>query len=82
MPAWYVYLVRCRDGTLYTGATTDVEARVAAHNAGRGARYTAARRPVHEVYREPCEGRSAALAREAAIKALTRKAKLAIIDGR
>ncbi len=82
MSGWFVYMVRCADGTLYTGATTDVPARVAAHNAGRGARYTASRRPVCEVYQEGCESRSAALAREAAIKALPRSAKLAMTDGR
>lgn len=75
----FVYLLRCADGTLYTGYTTDLERRLAEHNgAGRpaaGARYTRARRPVTLVYYEVCSSRSAAQAREAAIKALPRAAK-------
>ncbi len=71
-----VYLLRCADGTLYTGVTTDVEARLRTHNAGRGARYTAGRRPVRVVYVEPCGSRSAALKREHAIKRLPRARKL------
>ena len=74
-PAWSVYLLRCADGTLYAGSTTDVEARVRAHNAGRGARYTSGRRPVSVVYQEECGSRSAALRREHALKRLTRSAK-------
>ena len=76
---WSVYLLRCADGTLYAGSTTDVEARTAAHNGGRGARYTAGRRPVSVVYQEDCESRSAALRREHALKRLTRSAKEALI---
>ena len=76
---WSVYLLRCADGTLYAGSTTDVEARAAAHNGGRGARYTAGRRPVSVVYREDCGSRSAALRREHALKRLTRSAKEALI---
>ena len=77
--AWFVYLLRCADGTLYAGSTTDVEARSRAHNAGRGARYTSGRRPVAVVYREECGSRSAALRREHALKRLTRSAKEALI---
>ena len=76
--AWTVYLLRCRDGTLYCGATTDLARRVATHNAGKGAKYTARRRPVRLVWSEPCADRSAALRREHAVKALTRREKLAL----
>jgi putative endonuclease len=73
--------VRCADGTLYAGSTTDVEARAVAHNAGRGARYTVGRRPVEAVYREVCGSRSAALRREHALKRLTRSEKEKLIAG-
>ncbi|WP_373047509.1 GIY-YIG nuclease family protein [Vulgatibacter sp.] len=73
---WFVYLLRCADGSLYAGATTDVERRVAQHDAGRGAAYTRARRPVELVWSEPAADRSAALRREAAIKRLSRREKL------
>jgi putative endonuclease len=76
---WSVYLLRCADGTLYAGSTTDVEARVRAHNAGRGARYTSGRRPVEVVYREACGSRAAALRREHALKRLTRSAKETLV---
>ena len=76
---WSVYLVRCADNTFYAGSTTDVEARAAAHNAGRGARYTSGRRPVEVVYVEECGSRSAALRREHALKRLTRAGKDALI---
>ena len=81
MGAWWVYLLRCADGTLYCGSTVDVERRAAVHNRGRGARYTRARLPVEVVYREACPDRSAALRREAAIKKLSRAEKLALIAG-
>jgi putative endonuclease len=77
--AWFVYVVRCGDGSLYTGISTDVGARVAVHNQGRGARYTRARRPVRLVYVERRRSRSLALRREAAIKALPRAKKQAMI---
>ena len=76
---WYVYLLRCRDGTLYTGCTDDVARRLAAHQSGRGAKYTRSRLPVALVYQEPCQDRSAALRRERAIKQLSRAQKLALI---
>ena len=80
---WFVYLVRCRDGTLYTGVTIDPEARVRAHNAGRGARYTRARRPVVLVHAEPARGRSRALCRESAIKRWPRARKERLVtEGR
>lgn len=80
-PSWFVYLVRCADGTLYTGITTDLVRRVAEHNGigGLGARYTRSRRPVTLVYREPVASRIEACRREAAIKRLPRGAKLALI---
>ena len=77
---WFVYVVRCRDGSLYTGISTDVESRVNVHNDGRGARYTRSRRPVVLVYRERRRSRSMALRREAAIKALSRAEKQALVD--
>ena len=78
--AAFVYLVHCRDGSLYCGWTTDVVARVTAHNAGTGARYTRARGPVSLAWSEECADRSSAMRREAAIKRLTRRAKLALIQ--
>jgi predicted GIY-YIG superfamily endonuclease len=79
MARWFVYVVRCRDGSLYTGISTDVGDRVAAHNAGKGARYTRARLPVQVVHVERKRSRSTALKREAAIKALSRGEKLALV---
>jgi uncharacterized protein (TIGR02453 family) len=72
---WHVYLARCRDGTLYTGITTDPVRREAAHNAGRGASYTRSRRPVRLIHLEPAPDRGAALSREHAIKRMTRQMK-------
>jgi putative endonuclease len=77
---WFVYVVRCRDGSLYTGISTDVAARVAVHNDGRGARYTRSRRPVELVHVERKRSRSTALRRELAIKALSRDEKLALVS--
>lgn len=71
-------MLRCSDGTLYTGASADVARRLAAHNAGRGAKYTRARRPCVLVYQEQAADKSAALRREAAIKRLSRQEKLAL----
>jgi len=76
---WFVYVARCADGTLYTGITTDLERRIAEHNRGRGAKYTAARRPVALAWAEAAADRSAASRRERAIKALPRAAKAALI---
>jgi uncharacterized protein (TIGR02453 family) len=72
---WHVYLARCRDGTLYTGITTDPVRREAAHNAGRGASYTRSRRPVRLIHLEPAADRGTALRREHAIKRMTRQMK-------
>lgn len=76
---WLVYMLRCRDGSLYTGITNDLDRRMRAHASGRGARYTRSRLPVTLVYREPQPNRSAALRREAAIKRLRRTAKQALV---
>lgn len=75
-----VYIVRCADGTLYTGWTTHLAARLKAHNAGTGAKYTRSRRPVELLYQEIFSTKSEALKRECAIKRLTRKEKLALIE--
>jgi uncharacterized protein (TIGR02453 family) len=78
---WFVYLARCRDGTLYTGVTTDPARRETAHNAGRGAAYTRSRRPVRLVHVEPAGMRGEALRRELAIKRLTRTEKEQMLSG-
>ena len=77
----YVYILKCADGTFYTGWTTDPERRLKAHNSGRGAKYTRSRRPLEIVHLEEFDTKSEALKREAAIKALTREEKQAVIDG-
>ena len=82
MSAYVVYILRCGDGTLYTGCTNDLERRLAAHSSGKGAKYTRARLPVELVYQEPAADKSQALRREAAIKALTREQKLSLIGGK
>lgn len=76
---YYVYILRCADGTLYTGCTNDLERRLRTHNAGKGAKYTRARLPVELVYAEEAADKSQALRREAAIKALPRSEKLGLI---
>ena len=77
---WYVYMLRCGDGTLYTGVTDDVERRLAAHRAGKGAKYTRGRGPLELVYQEQVPDKSAALRREAAIKRLRRREKERLIE--
>jgi putative endonuclease len=79
--AWFVYILRCADGTLYTGIATDLARRLAEHNAddALAARYTRARRPVALVYSEALANRAEAARREYAIKRLSRSAKLALI---
>ena len=76
----YAYIVECADGTLYSGWTNDLEKRVAAHNAGQGAKYTRSRRPVTLRYYEEFEDKSEALRREAALKKLPRAKKQALIE--
>lgn len=79
MTEWYVYILRCADDSLYTGTTTDIDARVRTHNTGKGAKYTRGRRPVVLVYREAVDGRGAALKREHAVRRLTAAAKRRLI---
>ena len=73
-------MLRCRDGSLYTGITTDVEKRLEAHRSGKGAKYTRGRGPLELVYQEECGDHSTALKREIEIKALTREDKLNLIE--
>lgn len=75
---WYVYMLQCADGTLYTGITDNVDKRLAAHRAGRGAKYTRGRGPLELVYTERQPDKSTALRREIAIKRLSRSEKLAL----
>lgn len=75
----YTYILCCADGTLYTGWTNDLERRLAAHNAGKGSKYTCSRRPVELVYREEWETKEQAMSRERQIKRLTRPEKLLLI---
>lgn len=77
---WYLYILRCGDDSLYTGITTDIPRRFAAHQSGHGAKYTRGRGPLELVYREECGSHSAALKRELEIKALSRQEKQAIIQ--
>jgi predicted GIY-YIG superfamily endonuclease len=78
---FFVYMVRCADGTLYTGFARDPEARVNVHNSGKGAKYTRSRLPVALVYSEQCESLSAALRRERQLKPWPRTKKEALIAG-
>jgi len=76
---WTVYVLRCRDRSLYCGITNDLPARLAAHASGKGAKYTRGRGPFEVVYQRRVRGRDRALRVEASIKALTKKQKLALI---
>lgn len=79
--SYFVYILECNDGTLYTGWTVDIDKRVLAHNESKtGAKYTSARRPVKIVYQEECAGKSQAMKREIEIKKMTRACKLALIE--
>ena len=78
----YLYIVKCADKTFYTGIAKDIRLRLAAHNAGKGAKYTKPRRPVRLVYQEGPMGLTRALRREYQLKQLTRTQKLALIRGR
>ena len=80
MKPYYCYIVRCRDDSLYTGITNDVERRIAVHNKGKGGAYTASRCPVELVYSECIGSKGDALRRELEIKALTRSQKLSLIE--
>jgi len=79
MPEAWVYMLRCGDGSLYTGWSTDVHARLARHRSGRASRYTASRQPVELALALPMADRGAAMREEARIKGLDRAAKLALI---
>lgn len=76
---WFVYILRCGDGSVYTGITTDVERRLEMHRSGKGAKYTRGRGPLEVVYQELCPTHSDALKRERAIKSLPREEKLHLI---
>jgi predicted GIY-YIG superfamily endonuclease len=76
---WILYILRCEDGSFYTGITNDLERRLNQHRDGQASRYTRSRRPVKIVYSESCAGRSDALKRESAVKVLSRKEKEALI---
>lgn len=75
----YVYMLRCADGSLYTGWTNDLDKRLKAHNSAKGAKYTKSRLPVELVYYEEYEDKRKALSREAAIKKLNKNAKEKLI---
>ena len=77
---YWVYILRCGDGSLYTGIARDVERRLAAHAGGRGAKYTRGRGPLAVVYREACPDRSADLRREQAVKAMSRSERNPLIE--
>jgi len=77
---WHVYLLECGDGTLYCGVTNDLARRLAAHEAGKGARYTRGRGPLRLVWSEACGSRGAALRRELEVKSLPRSRKLALVQ--
>lgn len=78
----YTYILKCKDDSLYTGWTNDLKKRITSHNAGKGAKYTKARRPVELVYYEEFQTREEAMKKEYAIKQLSRKEKEALIKTR
>jgi putative endonuclease len=82
MSTWHVYIVRCRDGSLYTGIATDLKARITKHNAGKGAKYTRSRRPVRLVWSAATRSESAARKREARIKRLSRSEKISLFTSK
>lgn len=77
---WKLYMLRCGDGTLYTGITTDIDRRLEEHRSGKGAKYTRGRSPLELVYCEECGDKSTALKRELEIKALPREEKLKLTE--
>lgn len=79
---WYVYMLRCVDGSLYAGITNDLERRCLQHNNGTASRYTRSRRPAKLVWQESHPSRSSALKREATIKAMCRQDKLTLVRSR
>ena len=78
---WHLYILRCGDGSYYTGVTTDIDRRVREHQEGKASRYTRTHQPIALVHREECGGRSQALSRECAVKSLNRTAKDALVAG-
>lgn len=78
--SWFLYILECRDGSLYTGITLELERRLTQHNGGKASRYTRARLPVKMVYTEKCKNRSLALRREWAVKSLSRGEKERLIQ--
>lgn len=78
-PVWFLYILRCKDGSHYTGITTDVAKRLEAHRSGKGAKYTRGRGPLELLYQEECGTHSQALKREYAVKNLTRQEKEQLI---
>ena len=79
---WFVYILRCNDDTLYTGMTDNLEKRLAAHNSGKGAKYTRGRGPVNLMYSEVCDDKSHALRRESQIKKMRRMEKWLLCNGK
>jgi putative endonuclease len=75
---WYVYILKCADGTFYTGITNDLKSRIEAHESGKGAKYTRGRGPFELHYKEPHETRSDATKREMEIKRLSRQGKMSL----
>lgn len=80
MKRWVLYIVRCKDNSLYTGITIDLKKRIKLHNQGKGAKYTRSRKPVRLLYSETCKNESNAKKREIKIKKLSRKNKLMLIN--
>jgi len=78
---WCVYMVKCADGTFYTGSTNNLAARIETHNEGAGAKYTRSRRPVRLIYSEVVADQSTALKREAVIKSFSKRQKTDLIEG-
>lgn len=72
---WFLYILECNDRSFYTGITNNLDRRIQAHQDGKASKFTRTRRPVKLLYQEPCKGRTAALVRECAVKALPRKKK-------
>ena len=79
---WFLYLLKCADGSLYTGITNDLDRRLQMHQNGKASRYTRARRPVNMVYHEKCKSRARALVRECMVKTFSKKKKLELAETR
>ena len=79
---WYVYILQCADGTLYTGITNDIDRRLKAHNAGTASKYTRVRRPVAMVYQEEIDTKGNALRRELQIKSMSRQHKIDLLNNK